>query len=296
MEERDAAFAVLRRENPVPWSRPAESDLLPPEENTRGFWSLTKYKDIQFASRNPADLLLGGRDHDGGLLPGDDRGRAVVHRDGRPAPRPAARHHDGRLQARQHAPPGGLGRRPRPRPRGRDGPAGRGRLRRARSVQLPGTDLRRASSACRRGETHDRTIAAAQRLLSWTDPEVKGDLTGLELFGGAVLELREVAAMLAEERRSDARRRPHDLDRPGGVGGREDDRRRDLRVLRAARRRRERHDAPRLRERDQRPVPAPRSARSPGRGRPRARRRRRRGGPALGLAAHAHAPHRDART
>lgn len=35
--ERDAAFAVLRRENPVAWSRPADSDLLPPEQNVKGF-------------------------------------------------------------------------------------------------------------------------------------------------------------------------------------------------------------------------------------------------------------------
>ncbi len=34
------------------WSGPAESDLLSPEENVHGFWSLTKYDDIQFASRN----------------------------------------------------------------------------------------------------------------------------------------------------------------------------------------------------------------------------------------------------
>ncbi len=52
-EDRDAAFAVLRAENPVPWSRPAESDLLPPELNTRGFWSLTKQDDIRMASRHP---------------------------------------------------------------------------------------------------------------------------------------------------------------------------------------------------------------------------------------------------
>src|SRR2546426_80292 len=50
--ERDAAFTVLRRENPVPWSRPVESDLLPPELNTKGFWSLTKQEDIRAASRN----------------------------------------------------------------------------------------------------------------------------------------------------------------------------------------------------------------------------------------------------
>lgn len=52
-EERDEAFAALRRENPVPWSRPAESDLLPPELNTKGFWSLSKMDDIRMASRHP---------------------------------------------------------------------------------------------------------------------------------------------------------------------------------------------------------------------------------------------------
>ena len=52
-DERDQAFAVLRRENPAPWSRPAESDLLPPELNNRGFWSLTTQEDIRYASRHP---------------------------------------------------------------------------------------------------------------------------------------------------------------------------------------------------------------------------------------------------
>ena len=52
-EERDAAFAVLRKECPVPWSRPADSDLLPPEQNLKGFWSLTKMEDIRYASRHP---------------------------------------------------------------------------------------------------------------------------------------------------------------------------------------------------------------------------------------------------
>ena len=37
----------------MPWSRPAESDLLPPELNTKGFWSLTKQEDIRMASRHP---------------------------------------------------------------------------------------------------------------------------------------------------------------------------------------------------------------------------------------------------
>lgn len=49
----DEAFRTLRRENPVPWCGPAESDLLPPELNTQGFWSLTKYEDIRYASLHP---------------------------------------------------------------------------------------------------------------------------------------------------------------------------------------------------------------------------------------------------
>jgi cytochrome P450 len=53
LAERDDAFALLRRETPVFWSRPAETDLLPEAVEQRGFWSLTKYEDIRQASRNP---------------------------------------------------------------------------------------------------------------------------------------------------------------------------------------------------------------------------------------------------
>jgi cytochrome P450 len=53
LKARDEAFTLLRRETPVFWSRPAESDLLPPEMSQKGFWSLTKFDDIRSASRNP---------------------------------------------------------------------------------------------------------------------------------------------------------------------------------------------------------------------------------------------------
>ena len=123
-EERDAAFAVLRAENPVPWSRPAESDLLPPELNTKGFWSLTKQEDIRMASRHPEIFSSAQGITMEDFAPEDDRDRAVVHRDGRPAAHPAARHHDGGIQAQERAPAGGLDPRPRPRPGQRDGPPG----------------------------------------------------------------------------------------------------------------------------------------------------------------------------
>ncbi|MDO0976383.1 cytochrome P450 [Mycolicibacterium frederiksbergense] len=52
-EERDKAFAHFRTENPVPYHRAFESTLLPPDENTPGFWSVTRHEDCRFVSRNP---------------------------------------------------------------------------------------------------------------------------------------------------------------------------------------------------------------------------------------------------
>ncbi len=51
--ERDAAFAVLRRENPGPGAGPPTPTCAPPEQNLKGFWSLTKHEDIPYASRHP---------------------------------------------------------------------------------------------------------------------------------------------------------------------------------------------------------------------------------------------------
>jgi cytochrome P450 len=50
--ERDRAFAELRRERPISWHRPAETDLMPNPDDT-GFWALTRNADIVAASRNP---------------------------------------------------------------------------------------------------------------------------------------------------------------------------------------------------------------------------------------------------
>ncbi len=52
-EDREKAFAHFRTENPVPYHRAFESTLLPPDENTPGFWSVTRHEDCRFVSRNP---------------------------------------------------------------------------------------------------------------------------------------------------------------------------------------------------------------------------------------------------
>lgn len=52
-EEREKTFAWLREHAPVSYHRPYESTLLPPDDDTPGFWALTRHDDIQRVSRDP---------------------------------------------------------------------------------------------------------------------------------------------------------------------------------------------------------------------------------------------------
>ena len=200
-DERDQAFAVLRRECPVPWSRPAESDLLPPEQNIKGFWSLTKQEDIRWASRHP-EIFSSAQ----GITMEDfapemiEVAQSFIAMD---APRHAQlrgitmdafkpknlQRLEGWIQG--HA---------------RDlvtemAPRGEGDFVELVSRQLPGR-IFGSFFGLPPGDVHEKTIDAAQRLLGWTDPEICGDLTGLELFAGAVMDLHETASMLIPERRA----------------------------------------------------------------------------------------------
>jgi cytochrome P450 len=55
-EERDAAFALLRRDKPVPFFDELPFEAFP---GGPGYWNLTKYDDVVFASRHP-DLFISG--------------------------------------------------------------------------------------------------------------------------------------------------------------------------------------------------------------------------------------------
>jgi cytochrome P450 len=59
-EKREQAFARLRREAPVSYHRPYESTLLPPDENTPGFWSVVRAADCREVSRN-SELFCSGQ-------------------------------------------------------------------------------------------------------------------------------------------------------------------------------------------------------------------------------------------
>jgi cytochrome P450 len=51
-EERERTFAWLRANQPVSYHRPYESTLLPPDDDTPGFWAVVRYDDIRDVSRD----------------------------------------------------------------------------------------------------------------------------------------------------------------------------------------------------------------------------------------------------
>lgn len=197
---RDAAFARIRAEKPVFWSGPAESDLLPPEENTRGFWSLTTYQDIQFASRNAAIFSSA----EGITM--EDFSPAMTEIAQSFIAMDAPRHGQLRGITMDAFKPGNM-RKLEDWIRGhaRDlvdemAHLGEGDFVKLVSEPLPGR-IFGSFFGLEEGEQHEQTIRAAQDLLSWTDPEVCGDLEPLELFANCVLTLSATAFDLAEKRR-----------------------------------------------------------------------------------------------
>lgn len=200
-EERDAAFAVLRRENPVPWSRPADSDLLPPEQNLKGFWSLTKHEDTRYASRHP-EIFSSAEGITVEDFPVEIRmmSQSFIAMD-------APRHTQLRgITLDAFKPRNMLRLQDWIQGHARDliseiSHLGEGDFVDLVSVKLPGR-IFGSFFGLPPGELHEKTINAAQRTLGWTDPEVRGDLTAVELFVGAVMDLHETVTTLLPERRA----------------------------------------------------------------------------------------------
>lgn len=63
---REESFAVLRRERPLSWHPPAETDLLP-DPDAPGFWAVVTHADIQAVSRD-ADTFASGQAYGGVML------------------------------------------------------------------------------------------------------------------------------------------------------------------------------------------------------------------------------------
>ncbi|MFA9273075.1 MAG: cytochrome P450 [Baekduiaceae bacterium] len=197
---RDEAFAKFRVEKPVFWSGPAESDLLPPEENIHGFWSLTKYDDIQAASRNAAVFSSAS-----GITMEDfspemtEIAQSFIAMD-------APRHTQLRGITMDAFKPGNM--------RKLEGwvrghakdlidemtHLGSGDFVDLVAEPMPGR-IFGSFFGLHEGDQHQETIRAAQDLLSYNDPVVTGGTDPLEHFVNCVMTLRLTAAELAEERR-----------------------------------------------------------------------------------------------
>lgn len=200
-EERDEAFAVLRRECPVPWSGPAESDLLPPELNPKGYWSLTKQEDIRMASRHP-EIFSSAQ----GITMEDFAPEAVEIAQSFIA-MDAPRHSQLRGITMDAFKPKNMRRlegwiRGHARDLvGEMAHLGEGDFVELVSVKLPAR-IFGSFFGLPEGEIRDKATNAAQRLLGWTDPRIRGEQSELELFMGAVMDLHAVAAELIPERRA----------------------------------------------------------------------------------------------
>jgi cytochrome P450 len=201
-DERMNAFKWLREHDAVAWSPPAESLLLPPELNTKGFWSITKHAHIQQLSRNTevfssaagifmedmpevvvsASLSFLAMDD-----PQHSELRGVVHRAFSP----------GRMRRledwiREHA----------RQVVSEIAPLGEGDLVRLLTKQLPGR-IYASYIGTDSPELRDRVIHLADRLVSWNDPDYTKDMEPIEVFADAADELSDIALVLAEQRRTD---------------------------------------------------------------------------------------------
>jgi cytochrome P450 len=58
--EREETFKWFREHVPVSWHRPYESSIIPPDDDTPGYWAVTRYDDISQVSRN-SDLFCSGQ-------------------------------------------------------------------------------------------------------------------------------------------------------------------------------------------------------------------------------------------
>lgn len=201
-EEKDEAFAILRRESPVPWSGPAESDLLPPELNPLGYWSLTKHEDIRMASRHP-EIFSSAK----GITMEDFAPEAVEIAQSFIA-MDAPRHSQLRGITMEAFKPKNM-RRLEGWIRGhaRDlitemSHLGEGDFVELVSVKLPGR-IFGSFFGLPEGEIRDKAVNAAQRLLGWTDPNIRGEQSELEVFMTSVMDLHAVAAELIPQRRAE---------------------------------------------------------------------------------------------
>ncbi len=197
--ERMAGFKWLRENDPVSWHPPAESLLLPPDENTRGFWALTKHAHILEAARSedfcsgqgifmedmPEVVLAGAMSFLAMDDPEHDELRALVVKAFTPA---RMRAMEGWIRGHAHDVVATMA------------PAGEGDLVKQLGKLLPGL-IYAHYIGVDDPALRDTVVHAADQLGSWNDPEYTATMEPIEVFGSAAAILADIALDLAAERR-----------------------------------------------------------------------------------------------
>jgi cytochrome P450 len=197
-EERDRAFAVLRREAPISHHQPLEDILGLTERDERGYWAVVCYEDIRRVSRNPSTFCSGQGVQFGDAPPemleasqsflAMDAPRHTKLRGLVSAaftPRQVARIEDGiRINARRIVEEAA--------------PAGGGDFVDLIAKRLP---LITISAMIGVPEAdRDRVVHAADTLVTVSDPEVTGDREPVVALGEALWTLTSFAKELADHR------------------------------------------------------------------------------------------------
>src|SRR3954466_10315116 len=195
-EERDRAFAILRRDAPVSHHQPPANILEVEEVDERRYWAVVRYEDIRAISRDPATFCSGQGTQFGDApqemleasqsflamdAPRHTKLRGLVS--SAFTPRQVKRIEDGiRLAAREIVESAA--------------PTGGGDFVELIAKQLP---LRTISDMIGVPEAdRERVVQAADVLVTVSDPEVVGSYESpLEALGAAVWTLHEFAAELA---------------------------------------------------------------------------------------------------
>jgi cytochrome P450 len=180
-EERDRSFAVLRRERPVSWHRPAEGGLVPQDHVDPGYWAVVLHEDVVAVSRNPQTFCSGR-----GVM-FEDVPEEIAESASSFTTRQVARIEERiRVHARNIV--------------AEMAPLGECDLVTQVSERLPVLTLSDMMGVS--AEDHDLVATAANDMVGWNDPELVGDRLPIELTYQALLTLLGVALRMAEERRS----------------------------------------------------------------------------------------------
>ena len=203
--ERDVAFAELRRERPVSWHRPAETELLPDSEDP-GFWALTRNADIVAVSRN-AEVFASGQEFGGVML--EDVPEDVLEAAHSILAMDAPRHAKQRKLISSVFTPRRVARieeQIRAQARGvvdAIAPLGEIDFVEHVSARLPVWTISEMIGVDE--PDRDRVAAAANAMVSWNDPEFVGDGDAMGVLLDALMTLHSTAFALVEARRAEPR-------------------------------------------------------------------------------------------